>query len=121
MSFLKDLNEKKLMERLARLEEGGPMAWYGVLNLFEGQLFSWYLEVWDGEVFAVVREVVDKSSEDDVESYKPYTAGAFFKVLYEELVPRREVRRRLGIYITPYWLTELEQAGSHRGVVMGAG
>lgn len=109
------------MERLARLGEGGPMAWYGVLNLFKGQHFSWCLDVWDGDVFAVVREVVDKPLEYDVESYKPYTARAFFKVLYEELVPRREVRRRLGIYTTPYWLTELEQAGSHRGVVMGAG
>ena len=112
MSFLKELketatDEKKLRERLGRLEEGGPMAWYGVLNLFEGQLFSWYLDVWDGEVFAVVREVVDKLVEFDVESLRPETARDLFKVLYEELVPRKEVRRKLGIYTTPDWLAEL--------------
>ena len=112
MSFLKELreaaaDEKKMRERLARLEEGGPMAWYGVLNLFEGQLFSWYLDVWDGEVFAVVKEVVNRLSEFDVESLRPETARDLFKVLYEELVPRREVRRKLGIYTTPDWLAEL--------------
>ena len=30
-----------------------------------------------------------------------------FKLLYEELVPRREIRQRLGIYTTPDWLAEL--------------
>lgn len=111
-SFLKEpkeatTDERRLRERLERLEEGGPMAWYGVLNLLEGQLFSWYLDVWDGEVFAVVKDIVEKLSEFDVEGLGPETARDLFKVLYEELVPRREVRRKLGIYTTPDWLAEL--------------
>jgi type I restriction-modification system DNA methylase subunit len=52
---------------------------------------------------------VEKLSEYDVESLtlNPRWARDVFKLLYEELVPRREVRQRLGIYTTPDWLAEL--------------
>lgn len=112
-SFLEELrsagSEKAFRERLERLEAGGPMAWYGVLNLLEGQLFSWYLDVWDGDVYNIVKEIVNKLSEFDTESLEqnPALARDLFKVLYEELVPRKEVRRALGIYTTPDWLAEL--------------
>ncbi len=98
-----------LQRRLRDFEEGGPTAWYGVSNLLEGQLFSWYLDAWSDEVYDAVKDVIEKLSEYDVESLtlNPQWARDVFKLLYEELVPRREVRQRMGIYTTPDWLAEL--------------
>jgi SAM-dependent methyltransferase len=113
-SFMEELRKRvaepgRLREELERLEQGAPMAWYGVRNLLEGQLYRWYLDVWDGEVYKVVKGIVEKLAEFDVESLElnPSHARDVFKVLYEELVPRREVRQKLGIYTTPDWLAEL--------------
>jgi len=102
-------DEKALRNRLRNFEEGGPTAWYGISNLLEGQLFSWYLDAWDDDVYEAVKEVVEKLGEYDVESLtlNPQWARDVFKLLYEELVPRREVRQRMGIYTTPDWLAEL--------------
>jgi len=114
MSFIHTLkleigNEEKLRNKLKEFEEGGPAAWFGISNLLEGQLFSWYLDAWNGDVYNTVKEVVEKLSDYDVESLinDPRWARDVFKLLYEELVPRREVRQRLGIYTTPDWLAEL--------------
>ncbi|MFP3216638.1 MAG: hypothetical protein RXP99_05010, partial [Vulcanisaeta sp.] len=114
MSFIHTLkreigDEETLRNRLKMFEEGGPTAWYGISNLLEGQLFSWYLDAWSGDVYKAVKEVVEKLSEYDVESLtlNPQWARDVFKLLYEELVPRREVRQRMGIYTTPDWLAEL--------------
>ena len=106
---LKIGNDEKLRNKLKEFEEGGPAAWYGISNLLEGQLFSWYLDAWNDDVYKAVKEVVEKLGEYDVESLtlNPRWARDVFKLLYEELVPRREVRQRLGIYTTPDWLAEL--------------
>jgi hypothetical protein len=114
MSFIHTLkreigDEEKLRNKLKEFEEGGPAAWYGISNLLEGQLFSWYLDAWSDDVYKAVKEVVEKLSDYDVESLtlNPRWARDVFKLLYEELVPRKEVRQRLGIYTTPDWLAEL--------------
>jgi len=98
-----------LQRRLRDFEGGGPTVWYGVSNLLEGQLFSWYLDAWDDDVYMAIKEIIEKLSEYDVESLtlNPQWARDVFKLLYEELVPRREVRQRMGIYTTPDWLAEL--------------
>ncbi|AKG38298.1 hypothetical protein MA03_02010 [Infirmifilum uzonense] len=113
-SFMDELRKgagesDRLREALARLEQGSPMAWYGVRNLLEGQLYSWYIDAWDAEVYKAVRGVVERLAEFDVEALElsPSRARDVFKVLYEELVPRRQVRQKLGIYTTPDWLAEL--------------
>jgi hypothetical protein len=102
-------DKEALRSRLRNFEEGGPIAWYGISNLLEGQLFSWYLDAWDDDVYEAVKEIIEKLGEYDVESLtlNPQWARDVFKLLYEELVPRREVRQRMGIYTTPDWLAEL--------------
>jgi hypothetical protein len=114
MSFIDTLkreigNEEKLRNKLKEYEEGGPAAWYGISNLLEGQLFSWYLDAWSGDTYKAVEEVVEKLSGYDVVSLTLNLQWArdVFKLLYEELVPREKVRQRLGIYTTPDWLAEL--------------
>lgn len=68
-----------------------------------GQLFSWYLDVWDIEIYEAVKELTEKLGEFDIESLElnPRQARDTFKLLYEELVPRKEVRWKLGIYTKP--------------------
>ncbi|MCC6021363.1 MAG: hypothetical protein LM577_08385, partial [Thermoproteaceae archaeon] len=98
-----------LRRQLEEFERGGPAGWYGILNLLEGQLFSWYLDAWGREVYEAVRAVIERLGEYDVEPLvlSPRLARDVFKQLYEELVPREEVRRYMGIYTTPDWLAEL--------------
>ncbi|MCE4612758.1 MAG: hypothetical protein F7C07_02865 [Desulfurococcales archaeon] len=96
-------------EKLRSLEAGSVYASYGIRNFLEGELFSWYLEEWDEEVFKVIHGIVEKLNDYDIEALMidPSTARDIFKLLYEELVPRKEVRQKLGIYSTPDWLAEL--------------
>lgn len=99
----------RLRGELRLLESGAVYAWYGVRNFLEGELFSWYLEEWDDEVYRAIKAVVERLDEYDVEAMTldPSAARDVFKLLYEELVPRKEVRQKLGIYTTPDWLAEL--------------
>jgi len=101
-------SNKELLQELRIFEFGGPPRWYGIKNLLEGQLFSWYLDVWDDELYEAVKALIRELSEFDVESLELdlRLARDVFKLLYEELVPRREVRQKLGIYTTPDWLAE---------------
>jgi hypothetical protein len=98
-----------LRKELEFLESGMVYAWYGIRNFLEGEFFGWYLNEWDEDVYRVVKNVVGKLDEYDVEALTLNLALTrdMFKLLYEELVPRREVRQKLGIYSTPDWLAEL--------------
>jgi SAM-dependent methyltransferase len=96
-------------EELSRLESGFVYKWYKVRNFLEGDLFGWYLDEWNSEISEAVKGVIATLDEYDVEALTcdPSTARDVFKLLYEELVPREEVRKFLGIYTTPDWLAEL--------------
>jgi len=107
---LRDVHDgRRLRERLKDLESGGPATWYGISNLLEGQLFSWYVDEWNDELQGAVRDLIERLSEYDAGSLAldPRGARDVFKLLYEELVPREEIRQKLGIYTTPDWLAEL--------------
>jgi hypothetical protein len=111
--FLKSLLRiescKELKDRLDLLEKGSIYRWYGIRNFLEGEMFSWYIDEWCNELCEVVKEVVRKLDDYDIEVLTQDLSSArdLFKLLYEELVPRKEVRKYLGIYTTPDWLAEL--------------
>jgi hypothetical protein len=111
--FLKSLLRiescKELKDRLDLLEKGFVYKWYGIKNFLEGEVFSWYIDEWCNEICEVVKEVVKKLDDYDIEVLTQDLSSArdLFKLLYEELVPRKEVRKYLGIYTTPDWLAEL--------------
>ena len=94
---------------LSFLEDGSAYRWYGIRNFLEGDLFKWCIDEWSEEISGAIREIIRKLDEYDVEALTldPSTARDVFKLLYEELVPREEVRKFLGIYTTPDWLAEL--------------
>jgi SAM-dependent methyltransferase len=106
-SSLGDSNQLK--RNIRHIEGGSSYAWYGIRNFLEGEFFSWYLEEWDDDVADAIRQIVERLLEYDVESLilDPSAARDMFKLLYEELIPRKEVRKKLGIYTTPDWLAEM--------------
>jgi len=108
-SLLRIESCEKLKEQLALLESGFVYRWYGIKNFLEGEMFSWYLDEWCSDICEVVKDIVRALDEYDVEvlSQDLSSARDMFKLLYEELVPRKEVRKYLGIYTTPDWLAEL--------------
>jgi hypothetical protein len=100
---------EKLRERLDLLEKGFVYRWYGIRNFLEGEMFSWYIDEWCNELCEVIKEITRRLDDYDIEVLTQDLSSArdLFKLLYEELVPRKEVRRYLGIYTTPDWLAEL--------------
>jgi hypothetical protein len=111
--FLKNLlrieNCEELRRKLDLLEKGFVYRWYGIRNFLEGEMFSWYIDEWCNEVCEVIKEIIKELDDYDIEILTQDLSGAraLFKLLYEELVPRKEVRKYLGIYTTPDWLAEL--------------
>jgi len=99
----------ELKRWLELLEDGTAYSWYGIKNFLEGEFFSWYLDEWDEDIYYVVKEIISELANYDVEMLTLDLSAArdMFKLLYEELVPRKEVRQKLGIYTTPDWLAEL--------------
>jgi hypothetical protein len=102
-------SEEDIKRELELLESGYVYKWYGIRNFLEGEMFSWYLDEWNPEIYGVIKEIIRKLDEYDVEVLTRDLSSArdMFKLLYEELIPREEVRKYLGIYTTPDWLAEL--------------
>jgi len=111
--FLKNLLRiescEEIKRRLDLLEKGSVYRWYGIRNFLEGEMFSWYIDEWCNDICEVVKEIVRRLDDYDIEVLTQDLSSArdLFKLLYEELVPRKEVRKYLGIYTTPDWLAEL--------------
>jgi hypothetical protein len=99
----------ELRKRLDLLEKGFVYKWYGIRNFLEGEMFSWYIDEWCNELCEVIKEIIRRLDDYDIEVLTQDLSSArdLFKLLYEELVPRKEVRKYLGIYTTPDWLAEL--------------
>jgi type I restriction-modification system DNA methylase subunit len=102
-------SEDNIKRELELLESGSIYKWYGIRNFLEGEMFNWYLDEWSPEIYGVIKEIIRKLDEYDVEVLTRDLSSArdMFKLLYEELIPKEEVRKYLGIYTTPDWLAEL--------------
>ena len=110
LEYLKRVADPSQFKRsLELLEDGSKFVELGIKNFAERSFFSWYLDEWDQDIARVLEDVVRKLSEYDVSSVylDVRSARDMLKVLYEELMPRKEVRQKLGIYSTPDWLAEL--------------
>jgi hypothetical protein len=97
----------KLRRELQELERGGIFHQMGITNFLEGDLFSWYLDVWSDPVQALVRTMITKLDEYNpgTSSEDPAQSRDLLKKLYQHLFPR-SVRHDLGEYYTPDWLAE---------------
>ncbi|MGQ0660680.1 N-6 DNA methylase [Sphingosinicella sp.] len=94
---------------VARLEDGELFRDIGILNLLEGDFFSWYADEdqWSDSVAGVVREILATLARyEDVNAiFDQGRAVDLFRQLYEATVPQA-VRSSLGEFYTPYWLAE---------------
>jgi len=97
----------KLHRELQELERGGIFHQMGITNFLEGDLFSWYLDVWTNPVQNLVRRMISKLDEYNPGTFSenPAQSRDLLKKLYQQLFPK-SVRHDLGEYYTPDWLAE---------------
>lgn len=93
----------------ARLEDGDVFRSLGIVNLLEGDFFSWYADPtqWSDAVASEVRQVIELLAvyEDAANLFASGKALDLFRGLYEAVVPR-VVRSSFGEFYTPAWLAE---------------
>ncbi len=96
-----------LQGHMRQLEQGGIWSQMGISNFLEGDLFSWYLDVWDERAAGVVKKLVGELERFDPTtlSVEPTESRDLLKRLYQNLFPK-SVRHDLGEYYTPDWLAE---------------
>ncbi len=94
---------------VANLEDGELFRQIGILNLLEGDFFSWYADEkqWDDAISDGIREILVTLSryEDTRSIFETKNAVDLFRSLYEATVPQ-VVRSSLGEFYTPYWLAD---------------
>jgi hypothetical protein len=102
------LTDTELAQRLRRLDAGEiPAGLATIQNLFETDVFSWWVDHLDGELLRAVRGILEILGGF---AFPPVAFGAvpatdLLRELYIRLVPR-ELRKQLGEYPTPTWLAE---------------
>ena len=97
----------RLKRELEDFEAGSIFRHFNITNFLEGDLFAWYLPVWNQAVEAWIRSLVSQ-----LDAYNPGTMAEdpsesrdLLKKLYHQLFPK-SVRHDLGEYYTPDWLAE---------------
>lgn len=98
--------------RLSAVENGRLYEGSGILNMLDGDFFSWYLDESSWSLFeGGLAILLGKLSGIDFEVAKkdPATTRDLFKGIYEQFIPR-EIRHALGEFYTPDWLAEMTLA-----------
>ena len=100
-------NSEELKAYLKRIEEGGIFKELGISNFIEGDFCSWYLDVWNEEIFQSFKILMATLANYSLVTLDvdPDTTRDLLKKLYQQLMPR-ELRHNLGEYYTPDWLAE---------------
>jgi hypothetical protein len=106
------------------LEDGEIFRNIGIVNLLEGDFFSWYSSAtqWNNDIAEHIRKLLEILAryENASEVFKSKEAIDLFKRLYETIMPQ-VVRSSLGEFYTPSWLTEhvfksVKPQGTWRGL-----
>jgi len=122
-----DLLESELRKKCEELEEGGFFRTIGIRNFLEGDLFSWYTQAWNDDIFYAIRQIIRHLNNYDPETMElaPDETRDILKKLYQNLVPK-QIRHDLGEYYTPDWLAEhclnqLNYNGDHKLRILDPG
>lgn len=100
----------------ADLEDGAIFRSLGILNLLEGDFFSWYSDEqqWDSLLAASIQQLMATLAkyEEAKNIFTSEDVPDLFRELYQATVPKA-VRSSFGEVYTPYWLAEhvLESTG----------
>jgi hypothetical protein len=107
-SWASDADEQ-LERRLRAIDAGEVPATLNVDNLFEGDVFSWYLDALRGnsDLLDAVRDVLNSIGLFALPrlAFGANPATDVLRDLYQQLLPR-ELRGALGEFLTPQWLAE---------------
>ena len=91
------------------LEDGEIFRQLGILNLLEGDFFSWYSDVnqWNKSLAIALQEILEILGryEDISKIFATVDAIDLFRELYEATVPQ-VVRASFGEFYTPFWLAQ---------------
>lgn len=91
------------------LEEGDIFRDLGIMNLLEGDFFSWYSakSQWNANIAKGIREILETLTryENAKQIFGTGKIVDLFKGLYEAIIPQI-VRSSLGEFYTPEWLCE---------------
>lgn len=107
-SDLTSVSASDLQIFLEKLEDGYVYRSSNIVNLLEGDFFSWYSakEQWDEELWKLVLGIIRLIDEYSVFSFDTfYEPVDIFKELYMSIIPK-SVRHSMGEYFTPTWLSE---------------
>ena len=92
-----------------KLEDGDVFRQLGILNLLEGDFFSWYSDKgqWTQPLADSIKEVllILARYEEAQNIFRSDEVPDLFRELYQATVPRA-VRSSFGEFYTPYWLAE---------------
>lgn len=115
-----NLGSEELRKYLSRIEEGGIFRDLGIMNFIEGDFFSWYLDIWDDDLYQSLLKIISTLANYSLVTLDvdPDVTRDLLKKLYQQLMPR-ELRHNLGEYYTPDWLAErllnMLDAGKFKG------
>ena len=113
-------SDKPLRAFCAELEDGEIFRRLKIINLLEGDFFSWYCDhkQWTHDLAESIRSMfgILARYEEAGHIFEANEAPDLFRDLYQAAVPR-VVRSSLGEFYTPYWLAErvLESASPRKG------
>lgn len=101
-------NSVPIKERMAELESGRLFEHAGIINMLNGDFFSWYIDdpswlTFDNDLERLVMRL--SGINYDISIKNPSTTRDLFKGIYQTFVPR-ELRHALGEFYTPDWLAE---------------
>ncbi|PHV69723.1 hypothetical protein CS063_14085 [Sporanaerobium hydrogeniformans] len=108
-SQLSSVTTEALKIKMLELEDGGIFKEAGLLNLLEGDFFSWYVDEaqWNTEIGTVIGNIFQILSKYEEKSL--FNSGEeiqdLFKDLYQSIIPDK-VRHCLGEFYTPAWLAD---------------
>ncbi len=93
----------------SELEDGEVFRQLGIVNLLEGDFFSWYCDrkQWTPELADSIRAILETLAryEEAGHIFEANEAPDLFRDLYQAAVPR-VVRSSFGEFYTPFWLAE---------------
>jgi hypothetical protein len=98
-----------LLSFCSELEDGEIFRKLGILNLLEGDFFSWYADKgqWNDELAGVLQNVLEILGRYESVSriFSEKEAVDLFRKLYEATVPQ-VIRASFGEFYTPFWLAQ---------------
>lgn len=102
------IDSKDLQKFLEKMEDGYEYKNNKILNLLEGDYFSWYSskKQWDTELWQSVLKIIKCIDEYTTFSFDvKYVPVDIFRDLYMSIIPK-SVRHSMGEYFTPSWLAD---------------